>query len=285
MDVVFSIAHRISVLHQGRLIARARRRTSAMTPSAAGVYLGEPGSSPGARGAAPRRTRIETAYGLSRVLFGVSIDVRAGECVCLLGRNGVERRPPCEASWGSRPAAPARVVVKGADHHGWPSYRVARAGIGFVPRNRQISPTSRCGRISTCEPRGERHDLGPLDHRARVDLFPKLAELTSRNGGFLSGGEQQMLTIAAEALNWATPSSCPRRAVEGLAPLVVDHLQEQIERLKSRGLTSCSPSRGRLSRSPPAGRVYVLEKGSIRFSGAASELRGNEALAHELLAL
>lgn len=228
---------------------------------------------------------IETAYGLSRVLFGVSIDVRAGECVCLLGRNGVGKTTTMRSIMGLTPPQRGRVTWKGRDITGWPSYRIARAGIGFVPEDRRIFPdltvwenldvASRSGRTGT--------SMGWSVERV-FDLFPKLKELAGRNGGFLSGGEQQMLTIARtlmgnpELLLLDEPS-------EGLAPLVVDHLQEQIARLKREGLTILLAEQGVDFSLALADRVYVLEKGSIRFSGGASELRDNEPLRHELLAL
>jgi branched-chain amino acid transport system ATP-binding protein len=228
---------------------------------------------------------IETAYGLSRVLFGVSIDVRAGECVCLLGRNGVGKTTTMRSIMGLTPPQRGRVAWKGTDITGWPSYRVARAGIGFVPEDRRIFADLTVWENLDVASRGaSAATSAPWTIERVFDLFPKLAELTSRNGGFLSGGEQQMLTIARtlmgnpELLLLDEPS-------EGLAPLVVDHLKEQIERLKREGLTILLAEQGVDFSLALADRVYVLEKGSIRFSGAASELRGNEALRHELLAL
>ena len=228
---------------------------------------------------------IETAYGLSRVLFGVSIDVRAGECVCLLGRNGVGKTTTMRSIMGLTPPQRGRVTWKGRDITGWPSYRIARAGIGFVPEDRRIFPdltvwenldvASRAGRTGT--------SMGWTVERV-FDLFPKLRELAGRNGGFLSGGEQQMLTIARtlmgnpDLLLLDEPS-------EGLAPLVVDHLQEQIARLKREGLTILLAEQNTEFSLSLADRVYVLEKGQIRFSGPAAQLRDSEALRHELLAL
>ncbi len=241
---------------------------------------------------------IHTAYGLSRVLFGVSVEVRPGECVCLLGRNGVGKSTTMRSIMGLAPPQAGRVTWKGADITGWEPYRVARAGIGFVPEDRRIfadltvwenldvaSRASRPPSISG-HPRPEPAPATPLQFTAdRVfDLFPKLRELSNRNGGFLSGGEQQMLTIARtlmgnpEMLLLDEPS-------EGLAPLVVDHLHEQIARLKAEGLTILLAEQNVDFSLTLADRVYVLEKGSIRFSGPAARLREDEALRHELLAL
>ena len=222
---------------------------------------------------------IHTAYGLSRVLFGVSIDVAAGECVCLLGRNGVGKSTTMRSIMGLTPPQSGRVVFKGIDITGWESYRVARTGIGFVPEDRRIFADLTVWENLDVAQRGGRWTTERV-----FDLFPTLRQLTGRNGGYLSGGEQQMLTIARtlmgnpELLLLDEPS-------EGLAPLVVDHLDEQIARLKAEGLTILLAEQNTEFSLRLADRVYVLEKGAIRFSGAAAALRDNEALRHELLAL
>jgi branched-chain amino acid transport system ATP-binding protein len=258
---------------------------------------------------------IHTAYGLSRVLFGVSLQIGAGECVSLLGRNGVGKSTTMRSIIGLTPPQSGRVLWKGADITGWEPYRVARAGIGFVPEDRRIfadltvwenlDVASRRSREPGRELRGDRsrdersHRLSISAHprpdpdtrpplqwtTERVfDLFPKLRELASRHGGHLSGGEQQMLTIARtlmgnpELLLLDEPS-------EGLAPLVVDHLREQIARLKREGLTILLAEQNVDFSLALAERVYVLQKGSMRFSGPAERLRDDESLRHELLAL
>ena len=225
---------------------------------------------------------IHTAYGLSRVLFGVSIEVTAGECVCLLGRNGVGKSTTMRSIMGLTPPQQGRVLWRGADITGWAPYRVARAGIGFVPEDRRIFADLTVW---------ENLDVAQRAHGGSVftvervfDLFPKLRELTGRNGGFLSGGEQQMLTIARTLMGNPGLLLLDEPS-EGLAPIVVDHLQEQIGRLKREGLTILLAEQNVDFSLALADRVYVLEKGAIRFSGAAAELRDNQALRHELLAL
>jgi branched-chain amino acid transport system ATP-binding protein len=225
---------------------------------------------------------IHTAYGLSRVLFGVSIEVTAGECVCLLGRNGVGKSTTMRSIMGLTPPQQGRVLWRGTDITGWAPYRVARAGIGFVPEDRRIFADLTVWENLDV---AQRAHAGAAFTVERVfDLFPKLRELTGRNGGFLSGGEQQMLTIARTLMGNPGLLLLDEPS-EGLAPLVVDHLQEQIARLKREGLTILLAEQNVDFSLNLADRVYVLEKGTIRFSGAASELRDNEALRHELLAL
>jgi branched-chain amino acid transport system ATP-binding protein len=225
-------------------------------------------------------SEIHTAYGLSRVLFGVSVEVRAGECVCLLGRNGVGKSTTMRSIMGLTPPQSGRVAFKGADITGWEPYRVARAGIGFVPEDRRIFADLTVWENLDVAQRGN----GAWTIERVFDLFPTLQKLTTRHGGFLSGGEQQMLTIARtlmgnpDLLLLDEPS-------EGLAPLVVDHLREQIARLKAEGLTILLAEQNTDFSLRLADRAYVLEKGAIRFSGPAAALRDNEALRHELLAL
>jgi branched-chain amino acid transport system ATP-binding protein len=226
---------------------------------------------------------IHAAYGSSRVLFGISLEVAQGECVCLLGRNGVGKTTTMRAIMGLTPPSAGRVVWKGQDIAGWPPFRIARAGIGFVPEDRRIF-----AELSVRENLGVAGQAAGRPGRWNIEavygLFPKLKELADRQGGFLSGGEQQMLTIGRtlmgnpELLLLDEPS-------EGLAPLVVENLLEQVSGLKRDGLTILLAEQGVDFSLALADRVYVLEKGAVRFSGPAAELRDNTRLRDELLAL
>ena len=223
---------------------------------------------------------LHTAYGLSRVLFGVSLDVAAGECVCLLGRNGVGKSTTMRSIMGLTPPRAGRIRWKGRDITGWAPFRVARAGIGFVPEDRRIFADLTVWENLDVAARGH----GGWTLERVFDLFPTLRELTARTGGYLSGGEQQMLTIARtlmgnpELVLLDEPS-------EGLAPLVVDHLREQIAHLKRAGLTILLAEQNVEFSLALADRVYVLEKGAIRFSGPAARLRDDDTLRRALLAL
>ena len=226
---------------------------------------------------------VHAAYGLSRVLFGVSLAIDAGECVCLLGRNGVGKTTTIRSVMGLTPPSAGRVVWKGRDIAGWPPYRVARAGIGFVPEDRRIFADLTVAENLDVAARGGREAPGWTVDRV-YDVFPPLRELADRRGGYLSGGEQQMLTIARtlmgspELLLLDEPS-------EGLAPLVVDHLADQILRLKRQGLTILLAEQNVSFSVALADRAYVLEKGRIRYQGPAAELRTDDALRQELLGL
>ncbi len=226
---------------------------------------------------------IQAAYGLSRVLFGISLDVAAGECVCLLGRNGVGKTTTIRSVMGLLRPSRGRVVWKEQDITGWAPHQVARAGIGFVPEDRRIFAELTVWENLDIAARAARRP-GRWTIDAVYELFPMLRELRNRPGGFLSGGEQQMLTIARtlmgnpELLLLDEPS-------EGLAPLVVEALLDKIRELKMQGLTILLAEQGVDFTLALADRVYVLEKGTIRFTGPAAELRQDAALRDRLLAL
>jgi len=226
---------------------------------------------------------IYTAYGLSRVLFGISLAVAAGECVCLLGRNGVGKTTTMRSVMGLTPPSAGRVRFKSRDITGWPPHRVARAGVGFVPEDRRIFAELTVWENLDVAQRAARRS-GRWTIAAVFELFPVLAALRDRQGGFLSGGEQQMLTIARtlmgnpELLLLDEPS-------EGLAPLVVETLRLKIGELKAQGLTILLAEQGVDFSLALADRVYVLEKGAVRHSGPALELRRDRALLDRLLSL
>jgi len=226
---------------------------------------------------------IHTAYGLSKVLFGITAEIRAGECVCLLGRNGVGKSTTIRSIMGLVAPQQGRIVWKGQDITGWAPYRIARAGIGFVPEDRRIfAELTVWENLDIATRAGGRPGYWNIE--AVFALFPQLAGLRTRMGAYLSGGEQQMLTIARtlmtnpDLLLLDEPS-------EGLAPLVVGMLLEKINELKRGGLTILLAEQGMEFSLALADRVYVLEKGTVRYSGPSRELREDKALADRLLAL
>jgi len=217
------------------------------------------------------------------VLFGISLEVKAGECVCLLGRNGVGKTTTMRSVMGLTPPASGRVLWKGREITGRMPHHVARAGIGFVPEDRRIFPELTVWEnLDVAARAGGRRGHWTIE--TVYGLFPKLEELRNRQGGFLSGGEQQMLTIARtlmgnpELLLLDEPS-------EGLAPLVVDMLREKIGELRDQGLTILLAEQGVEFSLALADRVYVLEKGAVRHSGPAAELRDNKELREQLMAI
>src|SRR6185503_8863727 len=226
---------------------------------------------------------VHAAYGLSRVLFGISLEVNPGECVCLLGRNGVGKTTTMRTVMGLTPPSTGRVRFKSSDITGWAPYRVARTGIGFVPEDRRVfAELSVWENLDVARRAAARPGHWTIE--TVTELFPVLGTLRDRQGGFLSGGEQQMLTIARtlmgnpELLLLDEPS-------EGLAPLVVEHLGEQIGRLKREGLTILLAEQNVDFSLDLADRVYVLEKGAVRYEGSAQAFRADESIRHQYLAL
>ncbi|MBN9485685.1 MAG: ABC transporter ATP-binding protein [Alphaproteobacteria bacterium] len=226
---------------------------------------------------------VHAAYGLSRVLFGISLEVNQGECVCLLGRNGVGKTTTMRTVMGLTPPSAGHVRFKTGNITGWAPYRVARAGIGFVPEDRRIfSELSVWENLDVARRAAQRPGHWTID--SVIELFPVLGGLRDRQGGFLSGGEQQMLTIARtlvgnpEVLLLDEPS-------EGLAPLVVEALLAKVGELKAQGLTILLAEQGIEFSLALADRVYVLEKGTVRYSGSAAALKADRALLDRLLAV
>ena len=226
---------------------------------------------------------VHTAYGLSRVLFGISLHVNEGECVCLLGRNGVGKTTTLRSVMGLTPPSAGQVRFKSRDITGWAPYRIARAGIGFVPEDRRVfAELSVWENLEVAERAAARPGRFTIDGVFR--LFPVLRELCNRQGGLLSGGEQQMLTIARtlmgnpDVLLLDEPS-------EGLAPLIVKALLAQIGELKTQGLTILLAEQGVEFSLALADRVYVLEKGAVRFTGAAATLKSDRTLLDQLVSL
>jgi branched-chain amino acid transport system ATP-binding protein len=228
---------------------------------------------------------LYAAYGLSQILFGVSLTVGKGECVALLGRNGVGKTTTLRAIMGL--TAPYRGTVRynGADITGRPAYQVAKLGLGFVPEDRRVFPDL------TVQQNLEVARKAPASAHARewtveavFETFPALAGLAGRKGGYLSGGEQQMLTIGRtlmgnpDLLLLDEPS-------EGLAPLVVRDLGRQIGRLKEQGLTILLCEQNAKFAARLSERAYVLEKGHVRFSGSVDELHRNDEVRRQYLGL
>jgi branched-chain amino acid transport system ATP-binding protein len=226
---------------------------------------------------------IHTAYGLSRVLFGISFEIASGECVCLLGRNGVGKTTTIRSVMGLAPPSSGRVVWQGRDITGWAPHRVARAGIGFVPEDRRIFAELTVRENLEVGVRAARRP-GRWTMTTVEELFPVLQERRDQRGGLLSGGEQQMLTIA-RTLTGNPQLLLLDEPSEGLAPLVVDTLCAKIGELKAQGLTILLAEQRVDFALGLADRAYVLEKGIIRFSGAAAELRRDKVLLDRLLSL
>ncbi len=228
---------------------------------------------------------IYTSYGLSQILFGVSLQVNEGECVCLLGRNGVGKTTTLRSIMGLTPPRQGTVAYKGQDITGKPAFRIAKMGIGFVPEDRRIFPdlTVRENLEVARKPPASPHATEWTVERV-YEIFPVLANLDNRKGGHLSGGEQQMLTVGRTLMGNPDLILLDEPS-EGLAPLVVRDLGIQIQGLKDEGITILLCEQNAKFATALSDRAYVLEKGHVRFAGTIQELQENEEVRRQYLAL
>ncbi|MBU1712120.1 MAG: ABC transporter ATP-binding protein [Proteobacteria bacterium] len=224
---------------------------------------------------------IDTYYGLSHILFGVSITVEKGEIVCLLGRNGAGKSTTMKSIIGLTPPSKGTVRFKGELVTGKKPYILARKGMGFVPDDRRVFADLTVEENLEIVERKFHKEAGWNKERV-YDFFPALKDIASRKAGFLSGGEQQMLTIA-RALMTDPDLLLLDEPTEGLAPLIVKMLEEQILRLKASGLTVLLAEQNQKVALKLSDRGYVIDNGAIRFHGTSRELRENEEIRKKYL--
>jgi branched-chain amino acid transport system ATP-binding protein len=219
---------------------------------------------------------LDAAYGRSQVLFGVAFAVERGETLALMGRNGAGKSTTFKAIAGLLPPRAGRVVVRGQDVAGRKPYRVARAGIGFVPEDRQVFPEH------TVEENleiAEREGVGGREwNRARAfEMFPMLQPLRRRHAGRLSGGEQQLLTIA-RCLMGNPAVLLLDEPSEGLAPLIVQEIGRLIRSLRELGTTIVLAEQNSRFCLGVATRVAVIDKGAIVWGGTVDEFTAQPEL-------
>jgi branched-chain amino acid transport system ATP-binding protein len=224
---------------------------------------------------------IHTYYGLSHILFGVSLSVAKGEIVCLLGRNGAGKSTIMRSIMGLTPPRQGSVTFRGKDITGMKPYRVAREGIGYVPDDRRVFADLTVGEnLEISERKGGQ--LSPWDKERVYDFFPPLRHIDSRKAGFLSGGEQQMLTIG-RALMTNPELLLLDEPTEGLAPLLVTMLEDHILALKQEGLTVLLAEQNQRSALRLSDRGYIIDNGVIRYHGSIDDLRQNEEIRRKYL--
>jgi len=224
--------------------------------------------------------QIHTYYGTSHILFGISFEVRERESICLLGRNGAGKTTTLRSIIGLTPPRSGKIRFRGKDIVGKPPYRIAQLGIGFVPDDRRIFPDLTVRQnilVARREREGSNWNLDSV-----YNLFPKLQQLDTHMGTQLSGGEQQMLTIARTLMTNPDLLLLDEPG-EGLAPLVIKTMEVQLGEIKKMGLNMliCEHNVGlALALSD---RGYVMDKGAIHYHGTIEELRGNEEVRKKYL--
>lgn len=218
---------------------------------------------------------IHTSYGLSRVLFGISLHVAQGEVVALLGRNGVGKTTTLRSIMGLTKPQSGSVRWKGKEIIGMQPFQIAQAGIGLVPEERKIFSDLTVWENLDVAAKQLRTNAPQWTIERVFELFPALESLKSRRGGYLSGGEQQMLTIA-RTLMGNPQLILVDEPSEGLAPVIVQQLVSQITKLKKEGMTIVLSEQNTEFSLKLSDRVYILEKGKVRYEGRTEEFMKDE---------
>jgi branched-chain amino acid transport system ATP-binding protein len=222
--------------------------------------------------------KLDAFYGQAQILFEVSLQLRRGEIVALMGRNGAGKSTTLKAIMGLVPLRAARVQFGGRDILGLPTYRIARLGLGYVPEERRIFTD-----LTVYENLEVGAKMAIGGTRAAwtperlFSIFPNLAEMKGRRASHMSGGEQQMLTIARtlmgnpDAVLLDEPS-------EGLAPVIVELMAIAVRRMKDEGIAVLLSEQNLAFASAVADRTYIIEKGAIRHEGSMAEIAADAAL-------
>src|SRR5438270_10766815 len=225
---------------------------------------------------------IETCYGLSQVLFGLSLTVGTGEMVAMMGRNGMGKTTTIRSILALTPARAGAIRFAGQEVRRLPSFRIAQLGIGLVPEGRQIFPnlTVRENLVAASGNRAGSPD--PWTIEKIHAFFPRLAERGRNMGNTLSGGEQQMLAIG-RALMTNPRLLILDEATEGLAPLIRGEIWRCVERVKAGGQSILLIDKNVRALTRVADTHYVLEKGRIVWTGTSAELAAREDVQHRYL--
>ena len=226
-------------------------------------------------------TDLHVSYGLSRVLSGVSFEVGEGEVVALMGRNGAGKTTTLRSIMGLTPARRGRVKWDGKDVTAAATHRIARLGLGYVPEERRIVPGLSVEENLRIAKRPGKEQRDP---NSVYELFPDLRELAGRLGGVLSGGQQQLLAIA-RSLVGSPKLLLLDEPSEGLAPMVARSIREQLAGLRETGLSILLAEQNPQFALVLSDRVHVMERGEIRYSAAAEELREDDSRLREYLAV
>ena len=225
---------------------------------------------------------IETSYGTSQVLFGMSFTVNEGEVVSLLGRNGMGKTTTIRSLMGMVPTHGGSITFEGREVQNLKDYQIAKLGLGLVPEGRQIFPnlTVRENLIATAANRTGTDNPWEVDHI--VDMFPNLGNRMNNMGNQLSGGEQQMLAVG-RALMTNPKLLILDEATEGLAPLIREEIWKCLEGLKERGQSILVIDKNVDALTRIGDRHYIVERGQIVWEGNSAELSANEELQHRYL--
>ena len=221
-------------------------------------------------------------YGRAQILYDVDLEVGAGEVVALMGRNGAGKSTTMKAVMGLLDRTEGSVRFEGVEIRGEPPFRISRRGLGWVPEDRRVFTDLTVLENLEVGRRPPRAGAPHWTAQRLFELFPNLGEMPGRPGGRMSGGEQQMLTVAR------TLMGNPRLVLldepsEGVAPLIVEQMADMIDALKRQGLSVLLSEQNLPFASAVSDRAYVLEKGQVRFAGTMAALEQDETVRRQYL--
>jgi branched-chain amino acid transport system ATP-binding protein len=225
---------------------------------------------------------IETYYGTSQALFGVSLEINESEVVTLLGRNGMGKSTAIRSIMGLTPASSGKIFFADREIQDLQSYEIARLGIGLVPEGRQIFPNLTVKENILATEANWTKSATPYSLDDILTIFPRLGERLSNYGNQLSGGEQQMLAVG-RALMINPKLLILDEATEGLAPLIRKEIWRGLRVLKEKGLAILIIDKNIEALMALGERHYIMEKGQIVWSGTSTELKNNETLGFQYL--
>jgi branched-chain amino acid transport system ATP-binding protein len=219
--------------------------------------------------------RLDAWYGRAQVLFDLALEVRPGEVVALMGRNGAGKSTTMKAVMGLLERRRGAIHFMGRDIAGLPSFRIARLGLGFVPENRRIFTDLTVLENLEIGRQLPRPGIPEWTVDRLFRLFPNLADMPGRRGGQMSGGEQQMLTVARTLMGNPYLVLLDEPS-EGVAPVIVEQMAEMILELKRAGVSILLSEQNLHFAELVSDRAYVLEKGQLRFEGSIEALASSQ---------
>jgi branched-chain amino acid transport system ATP-binding protein len=227
---------------------------------------------------------LHSYYGRAHILADVSLEVATGEVVVLLGRNGAGKSTTLKSIIGLVTPAAGEIEFAGTRIERFEPYRIAALGLGYVPEDRRIFTELTVRENLEVGRQPPRRNAPTWTPEKLFGLFPNLAEMTDRPGGRMSGGEQQMLTIARSLMGNPACILLDEPS-EGLAPVIVDQMAAAIRSLKAEGLSVLLSEQNLHFAHEVSDRAYIIEKGRIRFAGTMAELAANEGVRAQYLAV
>jgi branched-chain amino acid transport system ATP-binding protein len=227
---------------------------------------------------------LDAWYGKAQILYGVSLRVDEGECVALMGRNGAGKSTAMKTIMGLLAKRAGKVTYRGIDISTWPSHRIAQLGLGWVPEDRRIFTDLTVRENLSVGRQPPREGAPHWTEEQLFALFPNLASMTDRPGGRMSGGEQQMLTIARTLMGNPHLILLDEPS-EGVAPVIVEQMAQMIVKLKREGLSILLSEQNLHFARLVADRAVVLEKGQVRYADSMQALMADEAVQRTYLSV